>query len=172
MILPSSPETRLRSMTGLFLTRGDEILLLYKPTGRVVRQVWCPSAGGHFEPDEYRDPLACVLRELKEETGLTRDCLRDLALRYLTIRAGDGELRQNFYYFSSPDPDRFPDDASLRSEEGTLRWFGPEELRGLPMPHSARAVLDHWFREGRHTDVLYGGIAVPDGVRFTELTRF
>ena len=94
MILPSSPETRLRSMTGLFITRGDEILLLWKPSGRAVRQVWCPSAGGHVEPDEYRDPLACVLRELKEETGLTRDCLTGLSLRYLTIRAGDGELRQ------------------------------------------------------------------------------
>lgn len=159
-------------MTGLFLTRGDEILLLYKPSGRAVRQVWCPAAGGHFEPDEYRDPLACVLRELKEETGLTPDCLNGLALRYVTIRAGDGELRQNFYYFASPDPDRFPDDASLRSEEGTLRWFREDVLQSLPMPHSARAVLDHWFRVGKCTDSLYGGIAVPDGVRFTELTRF
>ena len=172
MTLPSSSETRLRSMTGLFITRGDEILLLWKPSGRAVRQVWCPSAGGHFEPDEYRDPLACVLRELKEETGLTPDCLTGLSLRYLTIRAGDGELRQNFYYFASPDPDRFPEDASLSSTEGTLRWFRPEELPGLPMPHSARAVVAHWLREGRHTDALYGGIAVPEGVRFTELTRF
>lgn len=76
------------------------------------------------------------------------------------------------YYFASPDPDRFPDDDALSSGEGSLCWFRTEDICDLPMPHSARAVLAHWFREGRHTDVLYGGIAVPEGVRFTELTRF
>ena len=172
MPIPSSPETRLRLMTGLFLTRGDEVLLLYKTSGRVVKEVWCPAAGGHVEPEELKDPLTCVLRELKEETGLTTDFLTGLSLRYLTVRAGDGELRQNFYYFASPDPDRFPDDGVLTSSEGVLRWFRAEELTDLPMPHSARAVLDHWLREGRRTDSLYGGIAVPEGVRFTELTRF
>ena len=172
MSVPSSPDTRVRSMTGLFLTRRHEILLLYKTSGRVVREVWCPSAGGHVEPDEYRDPLACVLRELREETGLTPDCLSGLSLRYLTVRACEEELRQNYYYFASPVRGRFPEDAALKSSEGILRWFPEEDIMTLPMPHSARAVLDHWLREGRHTDGLWGGIAVPEGVRFTELTRF
>lgn len=165
------PDVILRNMTALYLTRGEEILLLWKPEGRAVRQVWCASAGGHFEPDELNDPAACVLRELREETGLGRASLRCFALRYVTLRMSGREIRQNYYYFAALDPD-CPFAADPVSNEGTLRWFREEETRGLPMPHSARAVLDHWFREGRTNDLLYGGVAVPEGVRFTQLSAF
>ena len=40
------------------------------------------------------------------------------------------------------------------------------------MPHTARAVLRHWFREGRGTELLYGGVGVPDGAVFTPLDPF
>ena len=66
---------RLRNMTGLYLTRGEEILLLFREGSRVVNHLWVPSAGGHFEPPELNDPEACVLRELKEELSLSREDL-------------------------------------------------------------------------------------------------
>lgn len=137
---PLRTSIRLRLMTGLYLVRGDEILLLWKTSGRVVKELWCPSAGGHFERDEINDPLSCVLRELKEETGLAPDSLLNLSLRYVTVRAAQEELRQNFYYFAELVPEM---DKSLTSTEGVLRWFREEETRDLPMPHTSRAVLRH-----------------------------
>lgn len=84
---------KLRPMTAIYLTRGDKILLLYRIGSRVVGNSYTGAAGGHIEAAEYRDPKECVLRELHEETGLTRDALDGLALRYITQRRKDGEIR-------------------------------------------------------------------------------
>lgn len=64
-------EGKLRNMTSIYITSADRILLLLRQGGRVVNNVWVGSAGGHFEEFELNDARACVLRELKEELGLT-----------------------------------------------------------------------------------------------------
>lgn len=158
----------LRPMTAIYLTRGEEILLLYRIGSRVVGNSYTGSAGGHVEADEYRDPRACVLRELEEETGLTADALEGLTLRYITQRLKDGEVRQNYYYF-----------AELRegfeahnSTEGRLEWHNMSGLSGLPMPVTARHVIDHYVSTGRHTRALYGGITTFDGSVFNEMNDF
>ena len=71
---------KLRNMASLYLTRGDEMLLLYRVGSRVVPPSWC-GVGGHFEREELNDARACVLRELTEEIGLTEQNLAGLALR-------------------------------------------------------------------------------------------
>jgi hypothetical protein len=40
------------------------------------------------------------------------------------------------------------------------------------MPHTAKYVIQHYINEGRMNSKLYGGIAVPEGIRFTELNQF
>ena len=156
----------LRNMTGVWLTRGDSVLLLWKTAGRVVRETWCPTAGGHFDPEELNDPLSCVLRELKEETGMEGIVP---VLRYVALRRVGEEIRQNYYYFASLADD-VP--APSASTEGILRWFALSELPGLSMPYSARAVLEHWTKIGRYTDALYCGAAASEGAVFTELSDF
>ena len=49
---------KLRNMTGIYLLKGDKILLLYRQGGKVVNNVWTASAGGHFEKDELNDATA------------------------------------------------------------------------------------------------------------------
>ena len=159
---------KLRPMTAVYLTRGDEILLLYRIGSRVVGNSYTGSAGGHIEAAEYRDPRACVLRELQEETGLTEDALEGLALRYITMRNKNGEIRQNYYYF-----------AALRagvkahnSTEGRLEWHDLNKLDDLPMPVTARHVVEHYLAVGRFDDKLYGGITTADGPVFAVLDDF
>ena len=48
----------LRNMTGVYLSCGEKMLLLYRQGGRVVNNTWVPSAGGHFEKEELNDPEA------------------------------------------------------------------------------------------------------------------
>ena len=80
---------RLRNMTSLYITGEKGILCLYRIGSRVVGNSYTGSAGGHIEADEYRDPKACVLRELQEETGIDRGEFRyicrnwDHAERYM-----------------------------------------------------------------------------------------
>lgn len=158
----------LRPMTAIYLTRGKKILLLYRIGSRVIGNSYTGSAGGHLEAEEYRDPKACMLRELQEETGLTADALDGLALRYVTMRLKNGEIRQNYYYFAELKPGFDVQD----SNEGRLEWHGMDALDGLPMPVTARHVVDHYLTTGRFNNVLYGGITTSDGPVFAELNDF
>lgn len=159
---------RLRPMTAIYLTCGNKILLLYRMGSRVVGNSYTGSAGGHIEAEEYRDPRACMLRELQEETGLTEDALDGLALRYITMRRKDGEVRQNYCYFAA-----LKDGFDVHnSTEGRLEWHDLTGLDALPMPVTARHVVDHYLAVGRFDDKLYGGVTTEEGSVFTEMTDF
>ncbi len=159
---------RLRNMTAIYLFREDRVLLLFREGGRVVDRVWTGSAGGHFEAFELNDAKACVLRELEEELGLGPDDIRQLALRYITLRDTDHEIRQNYYFFARLK-DGIPDD--LHSGEGCCKWFPWDEISMLPMPFTAKYVTEHYLRIGRFTETRYVGVTTPDGVSFLELPQ-
>lgn len=158
----------LRNMTSIYLSKGAQMLLLYRQGGRVVSDVWVGSAGGHFENAELNDPEACVLRELREEIGLGPEDLLGLSLRYICLRQVNGEIRQNYYFFAHLRPDM---DTPLRSCEGQLRWFSPQELQALEMPCTAKAMLEHYLAVGQYDKRLYCGAVGAQGVVFTQLTE-
>lgn len=159
---------KMRNMASIYLLCGDRILLLYRQGSRIVNDLWVASAGGHFEPEELNEPRICALREMKEELSLGEDALGELHLRYITLRNYKGEVRQNFYFFA----DLLPEHADgLTSNEGTLRWFGLDEIAGLEMPFSAKFMLEHYLAVGRYTDLLYGGVSNGTSIVFTELNE-
>ena len=160
---------QLRNMTSLYLIKGDRMLLLYRQGGSVVNDVWVGSAGGHFESFELNDARACVLRELYEELGITENEIANLRLRYVTLRGTKKELRQNYYFFADLR-DRVND--QLVSNEGICKWFAMEEVSSLKMPFTAQFVVEHYLKEGCHTDMVYGGIADGVQVVFIELPAF
>ncbi|MBQ8556016.1 MAG: NUDIX domain-containing protein [Clostridia bacterium] len=159
---------QLRPMTAIYLTRGDRILLLYRIGSRVVGNSYTGAAGGHVEAEEFRDPQACVLRELEEETGLTPDALEGLTLRYITQRLKNDEIRQNYYYFAALKEGY----EVNHSNEGRLEWHTLDALEALPMPVTAKAVIRHYVTIGRHNSILYGGVTAAEGSVFTEMTDF
>ncbi len=159
---------KLRNMTSIYLICGDEILLLYRRGSRVANNSFISSAGGHFEEDELNEPRRSMLRELREELNLEEKELEDLCLRYVTQRLKDGELRQIYYYFA-----RIADKSLVgESSEGTLQWFPLEDVLSLPMPVTAKRMLEHYLSVGRHTSELYAGATTPEGMIFTELKEF
>ena len=158
---------KLRNMTSVYLTGEQGILCLYRVGSRVVSNRYIGSAGGHFEPEELNDPRTCVLRELKEELGLTEADLLDLRLRYITHRYMAGEIRQNYYYFA-----KLREEKELISTEGDLRWVKPEEFADLPMPVSAKHMILHYLRQGKDTDLLYGGITRENRTDFVPMLEF
>ncbi len=159
---------KLRNMTALYLLNGEKVLLLYRVGSRVVGNSYTGTAGGHFEKEELNDSKACVLRELQEETGLTEGDIQGLALRYVCLRLKNGEIRQNYYFFARlRDPDR-----PIASNEGSLVWTDLKDIGDYRMPATARFMLEHYAREGRFTDLLYGGITTGQGIRFTPLEEF
>ncbi len=126
---------KLRNMTAIYLFKNKKILLLYREGGRVVNNVWTGSAGGHFEDYELNDAKACVLREMNEELGLQPNDVDGLALRYITLRKINGEIRQNYYFFAEL---KEYVDENMSSNEGVCRWFSLDEISTLEMPFTAK----------------------------------
>jgi 8-oxo-dGTP diphosphatase len=158
---------KLRNMTSLYLTGEKGVLCLYRMGSRVANNKYIGSAGGHFEPAELNDPRACILREMKEELGLTEGDVEGMSLRYITLRRMEGEVRQNYYFFA-----RLKEDRELHSTEGRLEWVNPDRIPELEMPVTAKDMILHYLREGQFTDILYGGITREQGTVFLPLEEF
>lgn len=159
---------KLRNMTALYLINGEQVLLLYRIGSKIADKSYVGCAGGHFEEEELNDAQACVLRELREETGLTASDIKDLAMRYITMRLKNGEVRQNYYFFAQLcDPTR-----TVTSNEGILSWVPLTDIDNLPMPQSAKSVLRHYRAYGRYDCALRGGVTEEDGVDFHILREF
>lgn len=159
---------KLRNMTSIYLLCGDDMLLLFRRGSQVANNTYISSAGGHFEAGELNDPRRCMLRELREELALEEAQLEGLRLRYVTQRLKNGELRQIYYYFA-----RIADKALVKeSSEGDLCWVSLDKLLSLPMPVTAKRMLEHYLSVGHHTNKLYAGITTPEGMAFAELKEF
>ena len=157
---------KLRNMTGIYLSCGGKMLLLYRQGGRVVSDQWVASAGGHFEQEELNNPKDCVLRELKEELNLTEKDLTDLRMRYIGLRNVNGEIRQNYYFFANLKTEQY---SLFKSKEGKCRWVDYADIMGYDMPLTARYVMAHYLQTGQYTDCLYSAVCDGKGFQFTEL---
>jgi len=160
--------TRLRNMTAIYIIHQDKLLMLYRIGSRVVEPSWC-GIGGHFEESELNDPLACVLREMEEETPIKREMLENLTFKYVTLRLKKSEIRQNYYYFASLKDDV---ELNLESSEGKLRWVPLDHVMEKEMPLTAKFMLQHYLETGRFDDKLYSGTTLEDKMEFTELKEF
>lgn len=159
----------LRNMTSIYLyDDNDRMLMLYRIGSRAIKDSFIGTAGGHMEPDEINDPKACVLRELKEELGLTEQYIENVELRYVCLRNKLGEIRQNYYFFAKLKNSNI----ELKSEEGILKWFYYDEIKSLNMPHTAKYMIKHYIDVGRFDNKLYIGIGNPGKVDFTEAEPF
>ena len=117
--------------TLIFLTRGDEVLMLHRRNPPNQGQ-W-NGVGGRLEPGE--EPLAGALREVLEETGYRLPSLRFAGL--LTW-AGHSETPGGLYIYTAPIA---PDAPHLPlDDEGELAWksrdwvlSSPEVVNNIPL---------------------------------------
>lgn len=158
---------KLRNMTSVYLTGEQGILCLYRIGSRVANHKYIGSAGGHFEREELNDAKACVLREMREELGISESDVLDLKMRYITYRLKDGEIRQNYYFFG-----KLKEGRVLQSTEGNLQWIPYDGFKKLNMPVSAKHMILHYLNVGRFDDNLYAGITEEQGTHFVPLTEF
>ncbi len=161
-------EGKLRNMTAIYISYNEKMLLLYRVGSRVVVPSWC-GIGGHFEKDELNDAKAAMFREMKEEIGLSEHDIENLKFKYVTLRAKNGEIRQNYYFFAD-----LKDNVVLKSDcsEGGLEWVDYDDVLKKEMPFTAKHMLEHYMSTGKLDDKVYGGITTPEGIVFSELIDF
>ena len=117
-----------------YITRGDDVLMLHrvKKKNDVNKDKWI-GIGGKFLDEE--SPDECLLREAREETGLTltswkcrgivtflNDCCEGEYMYLFTADAWEGELKE--------------------CDEGDLQWISRSFLDSLPKWEGDQIFLD------------------------------
>lgn len=117
-----------------YITRGDDVLMLHrvKKKNDINKDKWI-GIGGKFEGEE--SPDECLLREAKEETGLTLTSWRCRGVVTFLCEGIEGEF---MYLFTA---DGF-EGALKDCDEGTLEWVSREKLDSLPKWEGDKIFLD------------------------------
>ncbi len=124
----------MRNTTLCYITRGDQVLMLHrvKKKNDINHDKWI-GIGGKFEGEE--SPEECLLREAREETGLT---LTHWQCRGVVTFRQEGTEGEYMYLFTA---DGFL--GELREcDEGDLQWISREKLLSLPTWEGDRIFLD------------------------------
>ena len=122
-----------------YITRGDDVLMLHrvKKKNDINKDKWI-GIGGKFEGEE--SPDECLLREAKEETGLTLTSWRCRGVVTFLCEGIEGEF---MYLFTA---DGF-EGALKDCDEGTLEWVSREKLDCLPKWEGDKIFLDLLWRD-------------------------
>ncbi len=116
-----------------YIERGDEYLLLHrvKKENDLNHDKWI-GLGGKFEPGE--SPEECLLREVKEETGLTLTSWRYRGIVTFVSDVWEGEYMHLF------TADAFTGEIG-ECDEGVLEWIKKADFSALPQWEGDRIFL-------------------------------
>lgn len=114
----------MHNSTLCYILRGNDVLMLHrvKKKNDINHDKWI-GIGGKFEFEE--SPDECLLREAKEETGLTLTAWRCRGVVTFLNEGGEGEY---MYLFTA---DAFEGEL-IECNEGDLQWISRDYLDTLP----------------------------------------
>ena len=119
----------------LIVDRNQQVLLfryLHKKGPLAGQDFWSTPGGGGEDGETFRQ---AAIRELKEETGITRECVGSpVAERAFVMQMPDGEYveAQEQYFFVSSDIAVSSRDGWSDEEAEVIadhRWWSKDELR-------------------------------------------
>ena len=115
----------MKNTTLCYIERGERVLMLHrvKKENDLNHDKWI-GVGGKFEDGE--SPDECLLREVREETGLT---LLSWRCRGVVTFLSDRWEGEYMYLFTA---DGFCGELAADCPEGTLEWVEKSRVRDLP----------------------------------------
>ncbi len=124
----------MHNSTLCYLVKDGKVLMLHrvKKKNDINHDKWI-GIGGKFEPEEA--PEECILREAKEETGLTLTSWRCRGVVTFLQEGGEGEY---MYLFTADD---FTGEL-IECDEGDLQWVSLDFLDALPTWEGDRIFLN------------------------------
>lgn len=124
----------MHNSTLCYIVKDGKVLMLHrvKKKNDINHDKWI-GIGGKFEPEEA--PEECILREAKEETGLTLTSWRCRGVVTFLQEGGEGEY---MYLFTADD---FTGEL-VECDEGDLQWVSMDFLDALPTWEGDRIFLN------------------------------
>jgi len=144
---------KLRQMTTAFIRNGDKVLLMKKENSELADGMFWSGLGGHMELEEINSPKEACIREIYEESGLTKHDINGLTMRYILIRVKGDEIRQQYVFFGSTERDDF-----IASDEGELHWKHMDCLDALRFSKIIAFMLAHYKSYPNLNHVMVGVI--------------
>ena len=124
----------MKNTTLCYVLKDDQVLMLHriKKKNDINKDKWI-GIGGKFEGEE--SPDECLLREAKEETGLT---LTSWRCRGVVTFLSEGDPGEYMYLFTA---DEFEGEL-IDCDEGELQWVSRDFVNDLPTWEGDRIFLD------------------------------
>ena len=124
----------MHNSTLCYIVKDGKVLMLHrvKKKNDINHDKWI-GIGGKFEPEEA--PEECILREAKEETGLTLTSWRCRGVVTFLQEGGEGEY---MYLFTADD---FTGKL-IECDEGDLQWVSLDFVDALPTWEGDQIFLD------------------------------
>jgi len=126
-----------------YITRkdtGDILFIVKGRTGDPNNGKWL-GIGGHVEKDE--SPDECIVREICEESGISRDMLTKLELRGLITFVSDKYPTEYMHVYEGEVEDG--QGVKVSCDEGELIWVAKDRIRDLPVWEGDKIMFDRLY---------------------------
>ena len=161
----------IKNMAGIYIIDDNKILMMKRTKKDSFGEYY--SVGGKFIESELNDPKKCVLRELKEESGIEETDLNNICLKYIAFRNNGKNISQNYLFFATL---KNKNKVLSYCSEGIFEWIGLAEVFNINLPVTSRFCLKHYFEKGYKNNSVYlsagTNISGFGEYIFTELLEF
>lgn len=99
--------------------------------------------GGHFNEGESSEE--CILREIKEETGISKDELSNLSYRGVVHFISDEYGKEDMHLFTASLISSPAKILTHKCEEGELIWYPISRVKELPIWEGDKIMFDEIF---------------------------
>lgn len=136
------------------MNEEQEVLLLQKKPSDTFLAGFLVPIGGHIENYEINDPEKACFREIEEETGLKKESIKKLKLRYIMFRNSQNkEIRIQYVFFGFV----FKNMTLKESDEGSLEWVRLDEVTNKNVSETSKEIIEHYNDRVSSNEEIYVG---------------